>query len=253
MKAWTYTARGTPSQVLKLRHDIPEPRSSDLKPGEVLIKVSHVALFAPHVKLMILAPHFNDNPWIPENEFSGTVVAASDADSTTLIKPLVPGFQPGDLVFGMLDPRLSRSYNGVLAEYIIMPEAAVVSRPVHVKPEEAAGFSGAGCTAIQFSELSGLLKIIPDPGDDRERVTSTGRGKKILVTAGSSGTGVMMVQLAKQLVGNGGCVVVTCSERNAKVLRDVGADEVSTHQVKHDRMPRFVVAYHNAGNRLHQT
>lgn len=223
MKAWAYTARGTPNQVLKLRDDIPQPQISDLKPGDVLIKVSHVALFAPQVKIMIVTPHLNSNPRFPEFGFSGTVIAvtesASDGTETR--------FNPGDAVFGMLDPRQAKNYNGVLAEYIIMPQSNVLHRPSHIKPEQAVGLGGTGCTNIQFAEVSGLLKIERSADGEGERIVSIGRGKRVLVTAGSSGTGNVTVQLAKMLVGEKGRVVATCSERNAQAIKELGADEVS--------------------------
>lgn len=235
MRAWAYTARGTPSQVLKFHHDMPQPQPTDLQPGQVLIKISHVALFAPAVKLMTLLPHLNSNPWFPENEFSGTIIASSNVDTTgqATTQRSNSRFRPGDPVFGMLDPRHAMNYNGVLAEYAILPESGVVRRPSNAKPEEAAGFGGSGCTAIQFLELCRLLKIASDVDGNGERIVSTGSGKRVLITAGSSGTGVMMIQLAKRLVGKEGCVVATCSEKNAELVRGLGADEVSPQRVKY--------------------
>lgn len=224
MRAWAYTARGTPSQVLKLRHDIPQPQPTDLKPDEVLIKISHVALFAPTVKLMILIPHLDSTPRYPEMGFSGTVVATVDSTS----KESKQKFCPGDAVFGMLHPRQARIYNGVLAEYIIIPQSNVQHRPSHIKAEEAAGLGGAGCTSIQFAELSGLLRIDRVPHGREEHIVSTGHGKRVLITAGSGGTGAIMIQIAKMLVGEKGCVVATCSGRNAQTVVELGADEVST-------------------------
>jgi len=179
---------------------------------------------------MTLLPHFNSNPWFPEHEFSGIIIASSNSNITgqAVGTTISSRFRPDDAVFGMLDPRAARDFNGVLAEYVILPEATVVRRPLNAKPEEAAGLGGSGCTAIQFLELCKLLKIERDVNGDDEKIVSTGNGKRVLITAGSSGTGVIMVQLAKVLVGKEGRVVATCSEKNSRLVRELGADEVST-------------------------
>lgn len=98
MRVWTFTTRGPPSQILKLRHDFPQPQPTDLKPDEVLVKISYASLFAPLANLMAVTPRFNSNPSIPGHEFSGVVLASGH---TSIGETLSEGQE----VFGMIDPK----------------------------------------------------------------------------------------------------------------------------------------------------
>jgi len=221
MKAWTHTARGVPSQVLKLDYDLPQSQPTDLKPKEVLIKVANAALFAPEAQLMSILPHLNSNPWIPGQGFSGTIVAVSDdtlAQSDESLKP-------GDAVFGMINPKKYPRYNGPLVEYMVAPRECVAKKPNNVKLDEASTLAGAGSTVIGFAEKAGWIRI-QDVGR-APTIENNASGKRILITGGSTGTGLFMLQLAKMLVGKEGSVVTTCSSRHEEAVRALGADEVS--------------------------
>lgn len=220
MQAWTFQTRGPLSEVLKLRHDIPQPQASDLAPDEVLIKVSHSALFQPQASFIKVLPHFNDKHWIPGFEFSGTIVAGT-ASSGNLDENL-----EGQEIFGMIGPKLYRKYNGVLAEYVIAPRAAVVRKPKHMSFEEASGISGGGATAVGLLEKAGLLQIGFDNMYHDPIFRSTVEGGKILVTGGSTGTGLVILQLVKMLVGENGRIITTASPRNSETVKSYGADEV---------------------------
>lgn len=223
MRAWTYTTRGSPPQVLKLHHDLPQPQSTDLKPHEVLLKVSHVALFAPEAQLMSVIPHFNSSPWVPGSDFSGIIVAVGD-DTAGQYKHN-DGLKPGDPVFGMVNPKKYPGYNGALTEYMVAPRECVVRKPTSAKLDEASTLAGSGCTAVGFAEMAGWIEI----KDDGRALTHVNKalGKRILITGGSTATGLFMLQLAKALVGEEGLVVTTCSPRNEEAVRAIGADEVS--------------------------
>lgn len=220
MQAWTFTTRGPLDQVLKLHHDILKPQPSDLAPNEVLVKVSHSALFYPQANFVKILPHFNDKHWIPGFEFSGTVVASGAAARDR------HGSLEGEAVFGMIGPKLYRKYNGVLAEYIIAPKDAVVRKPAHASFEGMSGISGGGATVIGLAEKAGLLRVDFDAGLGEYRIVSLAEGKKILVTGGSTGTGLAMLQMVRMLVGEKGKLVTTASPRNRETVRAYGADEV---------------------------
>src|SRR4051812_24389530 len=102
MRAWTFNRRGLASDVLKLQQDFPQPQKADLKSHEVLVKVSHVSLFAPTLQLMAVIPHINSNPWIPEQGFSGEIIAPEAATDTA--SGVFDTLKVGDEVFGMINP-----------------------------------------------------------------------------------------------------------------------------------------------------
>lgn len=221
MKAWTHAARGAPSQVLKLDHDLPQPQPTDLKPREVLVKVANAALFAAEAQLMSIIPHLNSNPWIPGQGFSGTIVAVGDDALVQFDESL----KPGDAVFGMINAKKYPRYNGPLVEYMVAPRECVVKKPNNVKLDEASTLAANGCTVIGFAETAGWIKI-QDVGR-APSVENNASGKQILITGGSTGTGLFMLQFAKTLMGKEGSVVTTCSSRHEEAVRALGADEVS--------------------------
>lgn len=234
MRAWTFTARGTPSQVLKLRHDLPQPQPTDLKPNEVLVKVSHVALFAPQANLMAVMPHINSNPWIPGYEFSGLVVACSETQ-------IGDKLHEGQEVFGMVDPK-RRQYNGTLAEYIIAPRDCVTQKPSNTSFEPACAVS-VGCAVIGLIEKGGLLEVANVSGE--YQIRSKAEGKKILITGGTTNTGISTLQLMRMLIGPKGKIVTTCSSRNAESVRSYGADEVSANFQPSCELTQYDVAQHH--------
>ena len=225
MRAWTFTRRGTPSEVLQLQ-DLPRPQTSDLQPDEVLVKVTHVGMFQGFAAIMAIVPHLNSNPWIPGSDFSGFIISTGS---------LVTHVKAGDAVFGSPNPKLyfsDKRHNGLLTEYAILPSTAVVKKPESISLKSAAGIGGNGSTAMQFSEKAKL-----------------GEGMKVLITGASGSTGSLTLQAARARVGKQGSIWVTCSVRNAQMVRDLGADEVNRiiHQYQ-KRNPNI-----SQGYRLHKT
>ena len=203
MKAWAATQRGFPNDVLRLR-DLPRPKASDLRPNEVLIKITHAGIFQGTAKIMSLLPRWTSTPWIPEIDCTGTIVAVGSS---------VTDFVVGDEVFGGPDPKrfvTSKRYGGALTEYAIFPSDIFVKRPQNLSGEAAAAITANGCTAVQIVDLSKL-----------------GPGGKVLITGGSGGLGNLLVQVAKATVGKEGQVVATCSGANADLVKSLGADSVS--------------------------
>ena len=139
-------------------------------------------------------------PIIPELEFSGTIVAAGPSTPFDLgVGTDVAGwFQPFEaMLWG----------KGALAEYVTVSSESVVRKPKEVKFEEAAGMTGTGQTAAKLVRVARLKG-----------------GERVLVNGGSTGVGMMAVQLLKLR----GCeVVATTSGRNVEIVKDLGADEVS--------------------------
>jgi NADPH:quinone reductase-like Zn-dependent oxidoreductase len=167
--------------------------------------------------MMEVAPHFNSNPWIPGWEFSGFVVASGE---NTLGEILSEGRE----VFGMVNPKKYNKYNGTLAEYIIVPRDGVTQKPSNISLEDATAAT-VGCAVVGIAEKADLLEVYHISGE--YGIRSKAEGKKVLVTGGSTNTGLATLQLVRALVGPKGKIVTTCSPRNFDAVRSQGADEVS--------------------------
>lgn len=201
MKAWAFTRRGQPLDVLSLT-EVPSPESSSLQPDELLIKVSHSSLNLFSSILTFLVPMFlRTNPSIAEVDFSGRVVAKG-AD--------VPSLSIGDDVFGVLQPgHHIRNGRGTLAEYVIATHDETVRKLPNITHAEAAGLGTVGVTAYFVISKSGLK-----PGD------------RVLINGGSGGAGLALLQAAREVVGPQGTIVTTCSSANVELVKSFGADQV---------------------------
>ena len=202
MRAWTFNRRGLAHDVLFLSSDLPAPTPSSLKPDQVLIRVTHVGLSIFHGLIPFL-PHLTSAPWVPEFDFAGVVEASGGGVETGLLKP-------GTEVYGGVDPPWLLRHGGVLAEYVVLPATNVARRTEGLKGEEASGLSSYGCAAVQMGEKVKLRS-----------------GGKVLVTAAASAQGLLLVMVARAMVGKEGVVVGTCSDASDELVKSVGADEVS--------------------------
>lgn len=200
MHGWVYRSRGTPADVLKLESDLPQPSPDSLGPREVLVQVKYAALFQGTAAMMAMMPHFSGKAWVPENAYSGVVVATGAEVEHVAVD---------DPVFGGFAADVSRKYGGVLAEYVVLPDHVVVRKPRNVSLRDVAGMGAGGVTAMQFAEVTGLK-----------------HSDRVLVTGASGGTGTLVVQAARAAVGDEGLVVGTCSAGNEQLVKDLGAHEV---------------------------
>ena len=204
------------------------PQPSTLGANDLLIKISHVGFNVGVMVFMQLLPHPTSNPWVPEFEFSGTIVAIGSA-----VESADGPFQIGDDVFGAQRIDYYFRNGGVLAEYIVIPASMVLKKPKQINFAEAAGLSGIGCTAVQACDVANLKT-----------------GDRVFINGGSGGVGTMVVQVAKSIVGESGTVVATCSGLNLELVKKLGADEVSflLHQSS-CTCKRYALMF--SGHRLH--
>ncbi|MFD0824807.1 NAD(P)-dependent alcohol dehydrogenase [Neobacillus sp. M.A.Huq-85] len=197
MKAIVYKQYGPPD-VLKLTEvDKPAP-----KDHEVLVKIHATSVNFGNLVLLkgepflarfafgLLKPKYP----IPGGDIAGRVEAVGKN---------VKEFQPGDAVFA----DLSGCGWGGYAEYVAIPEQAVVLKPANLSFEEAAAVPMAGVTALQAIRDKGKIQA----------------GQKVLINGASGGVGTFAVQLAKAY---GAEVTGVCSTRNLDILRSIGADHV---------------------------
>jgi len=112
-------------------------------------------------------------------------------------------FTRTQLVFGVAGT--SPVAGGALSEFCLVQKNHAVALPEGVAPVDAATVGVAALTAYQ--------SIVP----------KVKKGDKIFINAGSGGTGVFGIQIAKAL----GCYVATsCSTENVELCKSLGADEV---------------------------
>jgi NADPH:quinone reductase-like Zn-dependent oxidoreductase len=137
-------------------------------------------------------------PLILGCEVAGTVEAVGNRGPS---RTGVSDFVAGDEVYGFLS-----AYSGGYAEYVAARASELVRKPKHINFDTAASVPVAALTAWQ-----GIF--------DHGELAS---GQRILITGASGAVGSMAVQLAKN---KGAYVIGTGSGRNAKFVRELGADE----------------------------
>jgi NADPH:quinone reductase-like Zn-dependent oxidoreductase len=197
MKAIIYEEYGPP-QVLQLK-EVEKPTP---KEDEVLIKVHATSvnwadwhnLRADPVLVRLVAGFLK-----PKN----TILGFDVAGRVEAVGVNVKQFQPGDEVFGDIYP----CGGGAFAEYVSVPEKAVVLKPANLTFEQAASVPVAALTALQGLRDHGQIQP---------------RGK-VLINGASGGVGTFAVQLAKSL---GAEVTAVCSTRNMDLVHSLGADHV---------------------------
>ncbi|CEL04475.1 hypothetical protein ASPCAL05605 [Aspergillus calidoustus] len=210
MKAYLYNTT-IPNGVLpNLAYDpaarTPPPPSS---PSQVLIKVLSTSLNPADCKVPEQSTIFGrvlicSTPASPGLDFAGRVVATHPNHKGE--------FNPGQLVFGCL--ARPRTF-GATGEYVLCDENDLAILPDGVSIDDAA------CVGVSIRTAWQSLKYYIKPSSSPGAVGD--EQKKVFINGGSGGCGVFAIQFAKML----GChVTVTCSSRNEKLVRELGADEV---------------------------
>ena len=198
MKAWRIQSFGIDQLALE---DLPQPEP---KAGEVLVKVHAVSL--NYRDLLMVRGHYNPRmalPRIPCSDGAGEVVAVGEG---------VTSVKPGDRVAGIFMQRwldgppsaettpgaLGGDIDGMLAEYVVLPQTGVVPFPQHLSYAEAATLPCAGVTA-----WNALTNLAPVKAGD------------VVVIQGTGGVSVFALQFAKLM----GAVVLGTSSSDAKLER----------------------------------
>ncbi|KAI1178346.1 zinc alcohol dehydrogenase [Nemania sp. FL0916] len=199
MKAWVAFGTGNINDVLKLKTDWPTPAPP--KAGEIMIRVSYVAINPGDAK-MLMKP-------IP---FRKTAIAGMDFVGEVIqIAPLPPtsasNVSLGTIVAGTVPLLNILRGVGSLAEYLVVPAHAVVPKPEGLEEGIAAGLLGiVGQTSVTLLRAAGLQK-----------------GDKVLVNGASGGVGCVLIQMLRGMDVH---VTGICSARNVALVRRLGANEV---------------------------
>ncbi len=199
MRAIVYHTYGSPD-VLKLEEaEKPVPQDD-----EVLVKVHAASVNAGDWAHLLRAKPFM-------MRFMGygllkpkhTILGSDFAGRVEGVGRNVTQFQPGDEVFG----NTARYGFGCFAEYVAVPENALVLKPTNISFEEAAAVPQAAVTALQGLRDTGHIQ----------------KGQQVLIQGAGGGVGMFAVQIAKAF---GAEVTAVCSTRNLDRVRSIGADHV---------------------------
>lgn len=187
MKAVVYDKKASPDRLVYCDVDKPEQKND-----EILIKVKAVSLNAADYRPMKLGI-------IPKRKIFGADVAGCIES----VGSSVTRFKPGDEVMG----DFSLFGYGGLAEYVAVPERAVVIKPSSISFEEAATLPVAAITALQALRAKGNIE----------------KGDKVLIVGCAGGVGTFAIQLSKHY---GAEVTGVCSSKNVQQSVSLGADIV---------------------------
>jgi NADPH:quinone reductase-like Zn-dependent oxidoreductase len=184
MKAVVYTKYGSPD-VLQLK-EVEKPTPKD---NEVLIRIHAASANAADWHLL------RGDPFLLRLGYgllkpNNTILGADIAGRVEAVGNNVTQFQPGDEVFG----DISGCGLGGFAEYVSVPEHAVISKPASMTFEEAAAVPMAAVTALQGLRDKGQIQP----------------GQKVLIHGASGGVGTFAVQIAKAFRAE---VTAVCSTR----------------------------------------
>jgi len=159
-------------------------------------------------------------PLIPVSDGAGTVEAAGAGVRKFAVRDRVVGsffenWLAGEPSEAKIHAALGGSVDGVLAEYRIFPEHALVRTPPHLGDEEAAALPCAGLTA--WSAVVKLGGVTP--------------GQTVL-TQGTGGVSLFALQFAKMC----GARVIATSSSDAKIerLKSLGADATINYKTTPD-------------------
>jgi NADPH:quinone reductase-like Zn-dependent oxidoreductase len=115
----------------------------------------------------------------------------------------VTRYQPGDAVFGFLDV----FKGGALADYVVVTEAAIASKPATISFDQAAALPVTGLAALQITD----------------QLAAIGQGHEVLINGASGGVGLFVIQLAKQ---RGARVTAVTGPAGLQRATQMGADLV---------------------------
>lgn len=215
MKAYELQGKGL-EQIKEVERKKPE-----IKSNEVLIKIKAASL--NYRDYMIAKGVYRvdlNYPIIPLSDGAGEVVEVGDSVTSFRVKDRVAGtfFPYWDA--GCVTPNrnmkaLGGDLNGVLAEYVALPETGLVHLPDSISYEEAATLPCAGLTA--WNALFGKGNIKP--------------GQTILVL-GTGGVSTFALQFAKAAGAN--VIATSSSDDKLKKIKQVGADEVINYKETSD-------------------
>ena len=219
MKAVVYTGQGG-AEVVRVQ-EMPTPT---LRPNDVLVRVRAAAL--NHIDLWVRKglPRLRLTfPHIPGADASGVVERVGEA--VTKVRAgaevmIAPGVSCGVCTYCVSgQDNLCADYailgehrHGTYAEFVAVPEANVLPKPVHLTFEEAASMPLVFLTAWNMLVTNGRLRL----------------GETVLIWGAGSGVGSAGIQIAKLF--NARVIAVAGGRWKLDKARALGADEGIDHR-----------------------
>lgn len=197
MKAIVQTKYGSPDVLSLLEVDRPA-----VKDNGVLVRVHGSSVNAADWHLM------RGTPFIARLAFGllkpkFKTLGMDVAGRVEAVGQNVTQFRPGDDVFG----DISECGFGAFAEYVCVPQEALVIKPNNMTFEQVATVPGAALTALQALCKCGQIQA----------------GQRVLINGASGGVGSFAVQIAKAF---GAEVTAVCSSQKVEMMRSIGADYI---------------------------
>jgi NADPH:quinone reductase-like Zn-dependent oxidoreductase len=207
------TSGGSPLVAVDLPR--PEPRE-----GELLIRVHATGVTPTELHWYPTTQQKDGTPRpsaVPGHEFSGVVAALGKNTA---------GFTAAQQIYGMSD----WFADGATADYCVTVPQSIAPKPATLSYDEAATVPIGALTAWQ-----GLF--------DHARLQS---GERVLVHGGAGSVGIFAVQLAHL---HGAHVIATVSDTNAKLVAELGANEVIDYKTSRfeDRIQKVDVVLDSVG------
>ena len=188
-----------------------------IQANEVLVKIHAVSL--NQLDLMIAKGAFgNSLPHVLGSDAAGVVQAVGEnvtsfSKGDAVVTHFIQSWQSGALQKSDLKTRLGTDVQGVFAEYIALPEHALVKKPTHLSFEEAATLPIAALTAWEALVNVGQLQA----------------GQTVLIQ-GTGGVSIFALQFAKAM---GAQVVITSgSDEKLSRAQQLGADETINYRTE---------------------
>jgi NADPH:quinone reductase-like Zn-dependent oxidoreductase len=197
-RAYQYENYGPLENELKLHVGVPQ---AVLGPQEVRIKVRSAAVNPiDYMLLEVLGQAFLGESPSAEKPFS---IGFDASGEVAQVGKAVKRLKVGDAVYTMTPFGAS----GSLAEFLVVDEAFVASKPSNLDFNEAAAVPSVALTAYAGMARHAKLR----------------KGETVLILGGSSSVGMFAVQFARAM---GARVVTTTSSRNVELVKSLGADQV---------------------------
>lgn len=194
MKALKFNKTGSLEELKVVSADNPVPH-----PGEVIVQVKAAAINPSDVKNVLGKFHETITPRIPGRDFAGIVVSDSK--------------WKGKSVFGS-GGKLGFTKDGTHAEFVAVPESALVEIPKNISFSEATAMGLSYITAWQSLVVAGKLKS----------------KETVLITGASGAVGSAAVRLAKSMGAN-----VIATVFSTPLAPDL-ASAVQTISLKNDKL-----------------
>jgi len=204
-RVWQFEGTGGPDLLHLTNHELAPPG-----PGEALVRIETIGL--NRADLLYLAGYYFGPP--PNPSFIGQEAVGEIVELGPAYEGETPagGYEPvvGDRV-GLLVGRVDYGGMGTYRTAAVYPQNSLLPLPRNLSVVEGAGFWLATLTA-----MGGLRagKICPE----------TAPGKKVLVTAASSGVGVMTLQIARAMGAT--TLAATTSAEKADRIGDIADDVI---------------------------